>query len=93
MEATGALGNLAGAVTRLLVQAGGAVLMIVLGWQCLKVLFSGGDQRAFRELVVRVLLLGVVIAALSNLAGTAGLVQAVGGALWGGITEAVRAGL
>jgi hypothetical protein len=93
MEPTGALANLSGAVTRLLVQLGGAAVMVVLAWQCVKVLLKGGDERAVRELVVRVLVLGVVVAALSNLAGTAGLVQALGGALWAGVGEALRAGL
>ena len=93
MEPTGALAQLTGTVTRLLVQAGGAILMITLAWQCLKVLFKGGDERALRELGVRVLVIGLVVAAMSNLAGTAALVQALGGALWGGVVEAVQAGL
>jgi hypothetical protein len=93
MEPTGGLVALTGTVTRLLVQLGGAALTVVLAWQCLKVLLRGGDERALRELAVRVLALGLVVAAMGNLAGTAALVQAVGAALWGGIVEAVRTGL
>lgn len=93
MELTGPLANLTSTLTRLLVQAGSAVLMVVLAWQCLKLLLSGGSERLGREIAVRVLILGMAVAALTNLSATAGLVQAVGAALWGGVVDAVRAGL
>jgi hypothetical protein len=93
MEPTGALGNLAGAVVRLLVQAAGAALMVVLGWQCLRIMLSGGNDRLLREVAVRVLVLALALGAMSNLSATAGLVQALGGALWGGVVETAQSAL
>jgi hypothetical protein len=93
MELTGGLANLVGAVTRLLVAAGSAVLIVVLGWQCLRIMLSGGSDRLLREVAIRVVVLAIAVAAMSNLSATASLVQALGGALWGGIVETVQAAL
>jgi hypothetical protein len=93
MELTGGLANLVGAVTRLLVAAGSAVLMVVLGWQCLRIMLSGGSDRVLREVAIRVVVLGIAVAAMSNLTATGQLVQTVGTALWSGIVETVSSAL
>lgn len=93
MELTGGLANVVGTLTRLLVQLGGGVLMIVMAWQIVKVLFAGGDERKLRDAGLRLLVMGVCVAALGNLAGTAAVVSALGGAVWGAVVEAVRSGL
>jgi hypothetical protein len=86
----GAFGNLAAALVRLIVQLAGAVVMVVLGWKFLGVLLTGGSERAVRGLVISLVIIGVSVAALSNLQGTAGIVLAVGQAVWGALGEAVR---
>jgi hypothetical protein len=91
MELSGPFGALAGGLVRLLVQAAGAVVMVVVSWQFLKVLFSGGSERAIRQLVVSLLVIGVAVAGLSNVSATVGIVSAVGAAVWGAVAEAVRA--
>jgi len=86
----GAFGNLASGLVRLVVQAAGAVVMVVLGWKFLGVLLTGGSERAIRQLVVSLVIIGVCVAALANLQGTAGIVLAVGQAVWAALGEAVR---
>lgn len=86
----GPFGSLASGLVRLIVQAAGAVVMVLLGWRFLGVLLSGGSERAIRQLVVSLLVIGVCVAALSNLQGTAGVVLALGQAVWAALAEAVR---
>jgi len=86
----GAFGNLAQGLVRLLVQAASAVVLVVLGWKFLGVLLTGGSERALKGLIVSLVIIGVCVAALSNLQGTAGIVLAVGQAVWAALGEAVR---
>lgn len=86
----GAFGNLASGLVRLIVQAAGAVVMVLLAWRFLGVMLSGGSERAIRSLIVSLVVIGVCVAALSNLSMAAGVVQTVGVAIWTAIAEAVR---
>ena len=67
MEITGPFAPLAGALVRLMVQAASAVLVVVLGWKFLKIMFTGGSERAITGLVINLVVIGVCVAALSNL--------------------------
>ena len=62
----------------------------LLGWKFLGVLLTGGSERAVRGLVVSLVIIGVCVAALANLSQTAGIVVAVGQAVWVALGEAVR---
>jgi hypothetical protein len=90
MELSGPFAGLAQGLLRLLVQLAGAVVMVVLGWKFLGVLLTGGSERAVRGLVVSLVIIGVCVAALSNLNATAGIVLALGQAVWAALAEAVR---
>jgi len=90
MELSGPLGALAAAATRLLVGAGVAAVTLSLGWQLLKVVFSGGSDRAMTRFVDSAVIAGVALAALSNLTQTVGVVGAIGAALWGAVVDTVR---
>jgi hypothetical protein len=91
MELSGPFAGLAQGLVRLLVQAAGAVVMVVVSWQLVKVLLMGGSERAIRQLVVSLLVIGVAVAGLSNVGATVGIVASVGAAGWGAVAEAVRA--
>jgi hypothetical protein len=56
-------------------------------------MLSGGSDRVLREVAIRVVVLGIAVAAMSNLTATGQLVQTVGAALWSGIVETVQAAL
>jgi hypothetical protein len=87
----GAFGALAQGLVRLLVQAASAVVLVVLGWKFLAVLLTGGSVgRLIDGLIVSLVIIGVCVAALSNLNMAAGVVLAVGQAVWGAVAEAVR---
>lgn len=86
----GAFGNLASGLVRLIVQAAGAVVMVLLAWKFLGVMLTGGSERAIRSLVVSLLVIGVCVAALSNLSMAAGVVSAVGQAVWSALAQAVQ---
>lgn len=86
----GPFGALAQSLVRLLVQAASAVVLVVLGWKFLAVLLTGGSDRAIKGLIVSLVIIGVCVAALSNLNMAAGVVLAVGQAVWGAVAEAVR---
>jgi hypothetical protein len=86
----GAFGALAQGLVRLLVQAASAVVLVVLGWKFLAVLLTGGSERAIKGLIVSLVIIGVCVAALSNLNMAAGVVLAVGQAVRGAVAEAVR---
>jgi len=86
----GAFGALSQGLVRLVVQLAGGVVLVVLGWKFLAVLLTGGSDRAIRGLVVSLVVIGVCMAALSNLQGTAGIVLQVGQAVWAALGEAVR---
>jgi hypothetical protein len=93
VEASGPFGNLAGALVRLLVQAGSAILMVVLAWKFLKIMLTGGNDRAVMGLVVNLVVIGVCVAALSNLALAGGVVIAVGNAIWEALRQMVEEAL
>jgi hypothetical protein len=86
----GAFGNLGAAVVRLIVQAASAVVMVLLAWKFLGVLFSGGSERAIRSLVVSLVVIGVSVAALGNLALVGGIVATVGRAILEAVAQAVQ---
>ena len=86
----GPFGSLAQSLVRLLVQAASAVVMVLLAWKFFGVLLTGGSERAIRGLIVSLVVIGVCVAALSNLTVAAGVVQAVGAAVWTAVAEAVR---
>jgi hypothetical protein len=90
MELSGPFAGLAQGLLRLLVQAAGAVVMVVTAWQFVKVLLTGGSERAVRQLVVSLLIIGVCVAGLSNVSATVGIVGMVGAAVWGAVAKAVR---
>ena len=87
----GAFGSLAASLVRLLVQLAGAAVLVILGWKFLGVLLTGGSERAVRGLLVSLVIIGVCVAALANLNMAAGVVLAVGQAVWSAVAEAVRA--
>jgi hypothetical protein len=87
---TGAFAGLTNGLVRLLVQAASAVVLVVLGWKFLSVLLTGGSERAIKGLLVSLVIIGVCVAALANLQGTAGIVLLVGQAVWNALGEAVR---
>ncbi len=86
----GPFGRLAAGLVHLVVQAAGAVLMVVLAWMILKIILSGGSERLGREVLLRFIILGVAVAALSNLGAAVGVLTAVGGAIWTAVATAVQ---
>jgi hypothetical protein len=92
-QAAGPLGNLATTLVKGLGTVAGAVVMVVMGWQFLKVIFSGGSERALVAVGRTLLVIGVAFAALTNLPAVGGLVLAVGRVIVEAVIQAVQASL
>jgi hypothetical protein len=93
VQLQGPLGALAGSLVGGFATVAGAVVMVVMGWQFLKVLFTGGSERALVGVGKTLLVLAVAVAALNNLPAVAGLVLAVGQALVAAAVQAVQGSL
>ena len=81
MEPGGPLATMAGTLVKGFGTIAGAVVMVVIGWQFLKVILSGGSERALLAVGKTLLVLGIAVAALGNLPAVGGLVLAVGEAV------------
>jgi hypothetical protein len=90
VEPTGPLADAGDALLRLLVQAVGAVLMVRLGWDGLKIVAGGNVEREFKRLLLQLLAIGVLLWCLANPAQTVGLARDLGGAVAGAVAEALR---
>jgi hypothetical protein len=83
---------LAGRLLGLLVQAVGAVVMIRLGWDGVKTVVAGNVERAGRELLIRLLVIGFVLWGLANPAAVVGIAKGVAGTVATAVAEAVQQG-
>jgi hypothetical protein len=90
MEQGGPLAALAGTLVRGLGTVAGAVVMVVLGWQFLKVILSGGSERALLNVGKIVLVVGIATAALGDLPAVAELAGLIGRGVFDAVLAAVR---
>jgi uncharacterized membrane protein YdfJ with MMPL/SSD domain len=88
----GGLTQLGTAVARALGTLGGVVVLVVVCWQCFKVLLSGSD-RALLQAGKTLLVVGIALAALSQPLVVLDLTKLLGQAIWGALADAVRASL
>jgi hypothetical protein len=93
MELSGPLGNVAGGLFRLLVQGVGAILLVRLGWEGVKLVVSGNVEREGKRLLVNFVVFGLVLWMLANPGTTIGLARDVGGAVAATLADAVHAGV
>jgi hypothetical protein len=90
MEQGGPLAIMAGTLVKGFGTIAGAVVMVVLGWQFLKVILSGGSERALLNVGKILLVVGIATAALGNLPAVAELTGLVGRGLFDAVLAAVR---
>jgi hypothetical protein len=90
MEQGGPLATMAGTLVRGFGTIAGAAVMVVVGWQFLKVILSGGSERALLNVGKIVLVVGIATAALGNLPAVAELTGLVGRGLFDAVLAAVR---
>jgi hypothetical protein len=90
MEQGGPLATMAGTLVKGFGTIAGAVVMVVLGWQFLKVILSGGSERALLNVGKILLVVGIATAALGNLPAVAELTGLVGRGLFDAVVAAVR---
>lgn len=88
MDATAAARTAEG-IARALGTLGGAVVVVVIAWQFLKVMLSGSD-RALWQAGKTLLVIGVAAAVVANPGAVAGLALQVGTALLGMASDVVR---
>jgi hypothetical protein len=85
------LEQLGRSVTEILTRVGGVVALVLTAWVAFKVLLAGGGaERALRQGVVTLLIAAIALAALGNPAATWALFAALGEAVFGAVSEAVR---
>ena len=90
MEQGGPLATMAGTLVKGFGTIAGAVVMVVLGWQFLKVILSGGSERALLNVGKILLVVGIATAALGNLPAVAELTGLVGRGIFDAVLAAVR---
>jgi hypothetical protein len=90
MEQGGPLATMAGTLVRGFRTIAGAAVMVVVGWQFLKVILSGGSERALLNVGKIVLVVGIATAALGNLPAVAELTGLVGREIFDAVLAAVR---
>jgi len=88
------LEQLGNSFVQVLVRLGGVAAVVLTAWVAFKVLIAGGGaERALRQGVVTLLIAAIALAALGNPGATWGLFASLGGAVFGAVTDAVRASL
>lgn len=81
--------NLGTTIGRLLANFAGAIVFVVIAWQGVRVILKGGEDRAVREALLRILMVVIIAAALANLDATARIATNVGNTAWTEITRVV----
>jgi hypothetical protein len=85
-----ALARLGATAVTMLAQAAGIALGVVVAWQLLLLILSGGDERAFARLLKTLLTVGIAMALLTHIPQTIEVITLVGGTLVGTVVDAVR---